>query len=433
MKQIYEYDFLYSFLRHYVDYTVKSSYRKYVVRGMENIPEDGAVILAPNHCNALMDALVVLSSDTRAKVFGARADAFTPLFRKILRFLRILPMVRKRDGLRNVLKNKDTMNIIVEVLENSVPFCMFSEGTHRTKHSLLPLTKGIFRTALAANEAFGDKKPVYIVPVGLEYGDYFRYRSSVIMSVGKPLNVTEAAKSSGTEQEAALYSALREDLSRRMSSLITYIPDNEDYEAKWALIRAVNAGRKSSDPRQTLECNRKVAEIIETHIERLGDVLSAAGDFEKSRKKAGISILSFGKSHKMTRAFVKTALLLAGLPYFLFSGIVTLPMWLTAKIVKKKTKDAAFHNTIKFGIKGGFTPLMTIIWAALAFVFLPWYFAVAALLLCMWANSFIYDYCEFARIFLSDIRLLAEKDLQRQHKSITDEFRNLTDVVSGKK
>ena len=91
MHKIWEKDRLYSFLRPYVDTCTKYSYNKAHVRG--SLPEDGAVIIAPNHTSTLMDALVVLRSRKKPTVFGARADIFAkPLVARILRFLRILPL-----------------------------------------------------------------------------------------------------------------------------------------------------------------------------------------------------------------------------------------------------------------------------------------------------------------------------------------------------
>ena len=40
--------------------TISSAYSEISIVGKENIPTDGAVIFAPNHTNALMDALSVL-------------------------------------------------------------------------------------------------------------------------------------------------------------------------------------------------------------------------------------------------------------------------------------------------------------------------------------------------------------------------------------
>ena len=147
-KNIYDKDLGYTLLKPIVDWNVRRSYRKVEVRGKENIPADGAVIIAPNHCNTLMDALVILRSFCDETVFGARADMFNNSFvAKLMYFIRILPMVRQRDGLRKVLKNYETQEIIVSTLKNKVRFCMFPEGKHRPAHSLQILGKGTFRAA----------------------------------------------------------------------------------------------------------------------------------------------------------------------------------------------------------------------------------------------------------------------------------------------
>ena len=221
-EHIYDKDLGYSILKPIVDWNAKHSYRKIEVTGKENIPTDGAVIIAPNHCNTLMDALVILQAFKDESVFGARADIFNkPFIAKIMTFVRILPMVRQRDGLRNVLKNNETQEIIVDTLENKVRFCMYPEGRHRPAHSLQTLGKGTFRAALAANSKFGDKMPVYIVPTGIEYGDYFRYRSTCLITFGEAINVTEFVKGLNVENEVQMIEPLRKELASRMTSSST--------------------------------------------------------------------------------------------------------------------------------------------------------------------------------------------------------------------
>ena len=166
-KKIQDYDIKYSLLRHYVDFTLKLSYRNIRYVGREKIPQDGAVIYAPNHTNALMDALIILAMDRKPKVFVARADIFRkPLFAKILHFLKIMPIMRLRDGFDEVKKNQQTIEKAVDVLHDKVPFCIFPEGQHQAKYSSLPLSKGIFRIAFQAQELMPDM-PLYIVPVGM--------------------------------------------------------------------------------------------------------------------------------------------------------------------------------------------------------------------------------------------------------------------------
>ena len=45
-EKIQDHDWLYTFLKYFVDWSVRSSYRRYQVEGTENIPTDGSVIWA---------------------------------------------------------------------------------------------------------------------------------------------------------------------------------------------------------------------------------------------------------------------------------------------------------------------------------------------------------------------------------------------------
>ena len=121
-KKIQDYDFWYDVLRYYVDFGLKLSYRHIKYVNKERIPQDGAIIYAPNHTNALMDALVILAMDHKAKVFVARADIFKkPILAKIFRWLKIMPIMRMRDGADEVRKNNETIEKAVDVLRDKVP------------------------------------------------------------------------------------------------------------------------------------------------------------------------------------------------------------------------------------------------------------------------------------------------------------------------
>lgn len=435
-EKIYDKDLGYSILKPIVDWNTKHSYRKVEVFGRENIPTDGAVIIAPNHCNTLMDALVILRAFEDESVFGARADIFNkPFIAKIMTFVRILPMVRQRDGLRNVLKNNETQEIIVETLENKVRFCMYPEGRHRPAHSLQSLGKGTFRAALAANARFGDKMPVYIVPAGIEYGDYFRYRSTCLITFGKPINVTEFVKGLGVENEVQMIEPLRKELASRMSELITYIKDDEHLYDKWALTKmlAVDKGVRYGDFGKSLHkgmlANREIVADIEkaceTDPEEMEKLLEKVAEFDKKRRKKGISIYSFRKKNEVLNAAGKSLAALIGLPYWIFSVIVSLPMWLTYNILRSKTRDKAFHNTVGFGVKLALGTILFIIYAVLAFCLLPWPYALALTLLTIPSYSYFFDYLEGMRRFISDLRLLGEKKLKVKFEEIVKRFKKI--------
>ena len=383
-----------------------------------------------------MDALVILQAFKDESVFGARADIFNkPFIAKIMTFVRILPMVRQRDGLRNVLKNNETQEIIVDTLENKVRFCMYPEGRHRPAHSLQTLGKGTFRAALAANSKFGDKMPVYIVPTGIEYGDYFRYRSTCLITFGEAINVTEFVKGLNVENEVQMIEPLRKELASRMSKLITFIKDDEQLYNKWALTKmlAADKGLRYGDFGRSLHkgmlANREIVADIEKACEdkpeEMEKLLEKVAEFDKKRRKKGISIYSFRKKNEALNAVGKAFAALIGLPYWIFSAIVSSPMWLTYNLLRSKTRDKAFHNTVGFGVKLALGTILLITYAILAFCLLPWPYALALTLLTIPSYSYFFDYLEGMRRYISDLKLLGEKKLRGKFKDIVKEFRKL--------
>ena len=226
IKKIQDYDRAYCLLHHYVGAVINLAYSRFVQIGKENIPQDGAIIFASNHTNTLMDALVVLNMDRNPKVFVARADVFkNRKLAKVLTFLKMMPIMRQRDGFNAVKKNQEIIDKSVDVLKDKMPFCIFPEGRHQAKFSLLPLSKGIYRIAFQAQEQM-EQVPLYIVPVGLKYGNFFEYRSTVRMEFGKPINVSKyiAENSELTQQEQM--TQMNELLTERLKEVILHIPND---------------------------------------------------------------------------------------------------------------------------------------------------------------------------------------------------------------
>lgn len=436
-EKIYEKDRLYDLLRPIVDWNVRHSYRRTEIRGEENLPTDGPFILAPNHCNTLMDALVILRAYKGSTVFGARADMFNNrLVAKIMFFLRILPMVRQRDGLRNVLKNVQTQETIVETLEHDIRFCIFPEGRHRPEKSLLPLGKGTFRAALAANARFGNEKPVYIVPVGIEYGDFFRYRSTSLVTYGKPINVTEFARTHESSNEVQMIEPLRKELAERMSGLFTFIPDGEYLKEKWALTKILSVGsaekpygHRSRSLYDSMMHNRDIIASIEEKCarfpDRMKEILNDVSEFEVQRRKDGISIYSFRRKNAMDMP-MKSLTALAMLPVFIACSLLCLPMWILEKFLRSRIKDKAFRNTASLGVKLGLGLIWIPAMVITTFCILPWYYALACtVLLTIPSYSIFHDYIECMRVFMSDIRYIRCGKLRNRYASIIRDFNSL--------
>lgn len=420
-KPIYAENKLYFFLRPYVDLCCRDSYTLFEITGKENIPNDGAIIIAPNHCNTLMDALVILRSSEEATVFGARADVFKkPQIAKIMKFLKILPMTRIRDGFREVANNLKSIEEIKETLLEGVRYCMFCEGRHRTMHSLLPVSKGILRIAFATCADAPEDKPVYIIPTGIEYGDYFRFRSTCLLNFGKPIEIRQFLKEHSDKNEAEQYRLLASRLHSGISSLITYIPDDENYTSKWEIIKVASAGFKGS-LKERMHRNRALAAVLE-RMDDNAHLFTLAEEFIKERKSKNISIKSLGHKNLWTAILLKTIIGAAILPIYIGGVLMSLPMWASAAYICTKVKDPAFRNTVRFGVKLALTPVMAIIWAAILFCTLGWAQALIAFIFSLCAYSIAFDGKEFYRILFSDWRLAFSKRLGDLYNDILSTF-----------
>jgi 1-acyl-sn-glycerol-3-phosphate acyltransferase len=151
MSKIYDFTLSYGLFKSYVMFAFKRFFSRYIVMGKENIPETGPIILAPNHLNALMDALAAISvvPHKMPVVFLARSDYFNnKLIARFLHFCKILPAFRMREGLENVDKNNDVFEVCVDVLNHNQAIGIMPEGNQGSKRKLRPLAKGIYCMAI---------------------------------------------------------------------------------------------------------------------------------------------------------------------------------------------------------------------------------------------------------------------------------------------
>lgn len=416
MGKIQDDNTLYSFCRILVDHHTRRSFRRIKIVGEENIPTDGAVVFGSNHCNTLMDALVLLRTTRQKKVFIARADIFqNPKTAKVLKWLRILPIYRIRDGIGAVRdKNGDTMDQAVDVMRDQVPLYLYPEATHRTMHSLRQLSKGIFHIALDANRKFGHEKPVYIVPVGLEYGDYFRFRSTLLISYGKPINVTEYMKSREGENEAVIINELKAMLAKRMAELISFVPDDPDYDAIWEITK-IKVGKRPCDLKKQMDKNNeeiaKIIEFREKEPEKAQSVFEKVREFTKKRLEKHISVKSVAKNQPFLLTLLKSLLAIIGFPIFVAAAVVTCPIWIVASLIISGLKDKAFSNTANMCVEFVLHPLISAVGVTLLFCLTPWEYAVAGTIFLYFSYVFFFDYKEFVRILASDWRWLFNRKM----------------------
>lgn len=434
-KRVQDNNIVYNTLRRYVDLVLKLSYRNIKYVGLERIPKDGAVIFAPNHTGALMDALVILAMDKRPKVFVARADMFkNPTLAKFLSFCKIMPIMRMRDGIDEVKKNNETIERAVEVLRDKVPFCIFPEGTHQTKYSTLPLAKGIFRIAMQAHELMPDT-PLYIIPVGIRYGSFFRFRSSARVQIGEPINIGEfiAEHPDMTPQEQM--NDMRTCLEKRMQESIFYIPNDEDYDATYEICAAVvkkQVNHLRNDEEygnlRGIDAHFAANNMTVKHLDYLKKVnpelasrlLTLGNEASKLRKEEHISLNSVSVKYPLLSRILKVLFMLVTLPYTLVATICTLPIKIACHFIFKLFKDQAFRNSVRYVLHLVLWPLLMVVYGVLSFVYLPTLWAVVATVALIPAPIVTHEVYRLFRIMISDIKLWRNKSLREKYREIRD-------------
>lgn len=421
MARIQDKDRFYEFLLRYENMTFHWAFNKLEYRGLSNLPTDGAVILAPNHCNTLMDALAVLSINNDPKVFVARADIFRkPKLAKFLRFIKILPISRIRDGKEALLSNGETIEESISAICDGVPFCILPEGAHRPMHSLLPLKKGIARIAMGVIDRVGDKMPVYIVPIGLEYGDYFEYRSTLLVNIAEPIILQDFLSEHEGETENEIYHKILLLLEERMKDTIIYLPDDERYTGLWELMNIGYSDHKVNSLYGRMRWMQRAASMA---IKRNPELIEKAEKIARQREDKGISLKASTSKQTALEGVGKAIILVLIFPIVAFFTILLIPALIIIGIIKPKLKDKAFINSIRHVALYIANVPIQIILALLSLIFLPWWVCPLMILGSFAAPTVFYEYLNDWKHLIAYFRMRGDKPLRKALKKLREQSR----------
>jgi|WetSurMetagenome_2_1015567.scaffolds.fasta_scaffold01103_2 1-acyl-sn-glycerol-3-phosphate acyltransferase len=353
-------------------------YRKIIVVGRENINPEQSLIFAPNHQNALMDALAVLFTHKGQPVFLARADIFKrKLVASFLYFLKILPVYRIRDGFSTLRGNDDIFLKTIDVLKNKNGVVILPEGDHAGFRRLRQLKKGICRVAFQAEEAASFNLKIKIIPVGIEFSHYTRFRQVLTVVYGKPIEVSEFYQLYRESPERAL-NELRSRLSKEIKRLMVHIESQEDYEAIDELRSIVNEPYSDDIKYPKLFRDRsliaRLAKLMENDNEAYRNICDLSLKVKREAMDLHVTYrLLRKKKHPLGWLIVGVLVLLAALPVWIFGNIFMLTFIALPELQIRKIKDPQFHSSLKYGISAG-----------LAFIFLPVYLVISLLVFHPW-------------------------------------------------
>ena len=144
--------------------------------------EQGPLLIAANHPNSFLDA-IILDSLFKSPIFSlARGDAFAGNFiTKILLSFNMLPVYRVSEGVENLENNFATFSACQQLFEQNKIVLIFSEGKCINEWHLRPLKKGTARLALKAWE---EGIPLKVLPLGMNYSSFRFFGKNVVLNFG---------------------------------------------------------------------------------------------------------------------------------------------------------------------------------------------------------------------------------------------------------
>ena len=162
--------FLYKLLRPSITFLFKLLYRPKIV-GIDNIKENGRIILAGNHNNNL-DGAFLISSTKRNIHFLAKIELFKGIKKHFFNNFGLIPVDRSK-------RNHKSLEMACEYLNNDKVIGIFPEGTFG-RGKILSFKMGAVKMAYETNSE--------IVPFAIT-GDFKMFSKNLKIEFGNPIKI----------------------------------------------------------------------------------------------------------------------------------------------------------------------------------------------------------------------------------------------------
>jgi len=372
----------YWLLKNYVKIVDWFIHKRIIIIGKDNIPTNKPLVFAPNHQNALSDPMALVLHLSQQPVWLARADIFgqSKIIDSILRFMKILPVYRIRDGIGNLDKNEETFSTSVKILENNASLALFPEAAHTGKRQIKTHKKAIPRIVFMAEEKTDGNLDIQVIPTGIYYSHYWKFNRVLLLNLGKPVKVKDFYDSYKKDTQEGI-KKLKDAIYEATLPLIINFKSSKNYDVFENIIKLYGdrflkrSGLKKThynmfktdqtlansldnleinDPQQT----KNLVEKVNTYYNLL----------EKTRLKNRIVNSNNKDIFKLIGNIV---LLLISFPLFLY-GIVfnAIPFFSVDRFVRKKVKDKVFWSSYILVISMLVFPILYLLelWAVDSFI-----------------------------------------------------------------
>ena len=432
-------------------------YRRVDLTGAQRVPSGGPLVVAANHHNSVVDAMLIVALLPRQVRVLAKAPLFRhPLIGPFLRLMGGVPVNRRLEAGDDPAKNEAMFAAAVEALRDGGALLIFPEGTTQPQPMLRPIRTGAARIVLGAECANDPVRGVVLLPVGMVFHDPGTFRSaSVQVTAGEPVPTADAIAAHRDDPAGAVHA-----LTARLADAIrARIVEAEDQYTIDLLDTAGAAWSEESgapdtpphhapgdDTEAALAWKQEVMRAARYLSERQPDHLAALRRrielYRAHLDAVGVTSAQLGRPYTARRVLSYVALnllwLALGLPLALWGlACHALPYWATGRVVPMLDATAEEEATDKMAVGLVLYPLCWIaegwairrlssVAALVAFVVL---LAPSGLLALAWRER-LGHVTRQARTFVS---FLADRTMHRrlldERRALVDELRRLAEIV----
>jgi glycerol-3-phosphate O-acyltransferase / dihydroxyacetone phosphate acyltransferase len=219
-------DRLYRLARALLALAMRVFFRRTEVRGAENIPEHGPLILAANHPSSIIDAFAIGLATRRKVHFLGRSTLFdAPWRRRLLSRLGVIPLHRRLDAAERMDQNVEIFRHCYDLLDAGGVIGIFPEGISHVDPQVKEMRTGAMRIGLEAEARREFGLGVRVVPIGLNFSRReVGQRGELTLRVGAPLVLARHADRYRADP-AGCVAELTAELRTRIEALIVHLDD----------------------------------------------------------------------------------------------------------------------------------------------------------------------------------------------------------------
>ena len=209
-------------------------FRKKITCGFSLHTLKGPAIIASNHPNSMLDAVVIACQCRQPAHFVIRSDMFNnPVFRFLLKGLNGIPVYRASEEKEKLKENFSSIAQCRSILKKNGIIIIFSEGITEHNWKLKPIKSG---TARIVYDALCDEQlshTLRVVPVGLTYSNYTHPAKTIIIHTGEAFYPGQTGQ---TDHPGTWKQAFNGQLLQKLHALVPDLEtENDEVQQLWQI------------------------------------------------------------------------------------------------------------------------------------------------------------------------------------------------------